>query len=237
LANHNILNNIDHQNLRVITDMHPCFGGVQSYATLVLSELEDAQVSFPLFFRQTTGDAHRYEIVAVLGLDQQENVFLDENGWHAHYLPLSIKRQPFLIGFQQQPTGQEPVVCIDLDSPRISQDKGEPLFLPHGGQSGFLQDAASILMALHDGHQDVSAFIDTLVTLGLIAPIDVNIQLNNGEKVSLQQLATIDEERLRQLSADELMSLHSKGLLKSIYMMVASLGNMAKVIERKNALL
>ena len=60
---------------------------------------------------------------------------------------MTIERQPLLIGYQEQiedgvPT-QVPVVHIDLDHPAVSETEGQPAFLPHGGESPWLQRMSS----------------------------------------------------------------------------------------------
>ena len=54
----------------------------------------------------------------MFGFDQQENLFLSVSGWDANYIPLTIQRRPFLIGFQEQNINgvveREPVVHIDM---------------------------------------------------------------------------------------------------------------------------
>jgi hypothetical protein len=146
-----------------------------------------------------------------------------------------VKRRPFLIGFQNQNGQQAPVVHVDMDSPRISEEKGESVFMPHGGQSGYLQEVGSILNALHSGHQEVQAFVGVLQAYKLIEPVDLNIELNNKEKIQIQTLQTINEDNLAMLTAEAIYDLHQKGYLKHIYMLIASVANLSKLIEKKNA--
>jgi hypothetical protein len=234
MPNHQVLDNITHQNLKVITQQHPDYGDTQSYSGLILSEIAAAQADYPLFFRQSESSGN-FELVALQGLAESENLYLDENGWHAHYLPLSVKRRPFLIGFQNQNGQQAPVVHVDMDSPRISEEKGESVFMPHGGQSGYLQEVGSILNALHSGHQEVQDFVGVLQAYKLIEPVDLNIELNNKEKIQIQTLQTINEDNLAMLTAEAIYALHQKGYLKHIYMLIASVANLSKLIEKKNA--
>lgn len=238
MANHQLLDNITHKDTRVITDQHPKFGDTQSYTRVMLSELKAAQSSYPLFFRKEA-ETGQFEIIAMFGLAQEENLFLDDDGWHAHYLPLTIARRPFLIGFQSSDDPASPddkaVVHIDMDSPRISTTEGEPIFLPQGGQSPFLQGINSVLKAIYEGSQQTQPFVDTLLSMDLIEAVELKVQLKNDNKAEVTGLYTVQEDNLRQLSADQVAELHQKGYLESIYMMVASLQNMTKVIELKNA--
>lgn len=236
MTNHQVLDNITHQDIKIITQQHPDFGDNNSYSGLVLSELIAAQAEYPIFLRKSE-QGKQAELVALLGLDAQENLFLSEGGWDAHYLPLSIKRRPFLIGFQNQDGIESPVVHIDMDNPRVNTDKGESVFMPHGGQSGYLQEVSAILKALHEGHAQTQAFIQALEEFKLIEPVDLKIELHNQQTIEIQSLLTVNEERLATLDGEQLHSLHTKGYLKHIYMILASLSNLTRLIERKNTLL
>ena len=69
--------------------------------------------------------------------------------------PASIARGPFLIGFQERQEGgeirREPVIHVDMDHPRVSKTEGEPVFLPQGGNSRYLDHIAAVLDGIRDG--------------------------------------------------------------------------------------
>lgn len=237
MANHQLLDNITHKDIKVITAQHPQYGDNHSYARIVPSELKAAQADYPLFFRKNN-ETGQFEIIAMFGMAEQENLFLDDNGWHAHYLPLSVQRRPFLIGFQSSNDPATPedkaVVHIDMDSPRISQTEGEPLFLAQGGQSPYLQHISAVLNALQQGWMHTQAFVETLQSLELMESVNLKAKLDNGENVELAGLYTIHEDKLRELSGEQVASLHKNGMLELIYMMDASLQNIARLIALKN---
>ncbi|PNB46164.1 peptide ABC transporter permease, partial [Pseudomonas sp. FW305-130] len=84
--------------------------------------------------------------VALLGLDPDENLFLDAAGWQARHIPAIHQRGPFLIGLVDRTidgqTRREPMLHVDLDHPRIAAAPQSPhaqaVFLPHGGSSPYL---------------------------------------------------------------------------------------------------
>lgn len=237
MANHQLLDNVTHKDVKVITAQHPKLGGNQSYARVMLSELRAAQAEFPLFFRKNN-ETGQFEIIAVFGLAEQENLFLDDQGWQAHYLPITVQRGPFLIGFQSSddPSNPEdkPVVHIDMDNPRVNTQDGEPLFLPQGGQSPYLQHISSVLNAIHQGNNDSQPFMDALQSYELIEPVNLKVQLNNGDNLELGGLYTVNEDTLKNLSPEYIATLHQQGYLDHVYMLLASLQNMTKLIARKN---
>ncbi|XOV78954.1 MAG: SapC family protein [Aestuariibacter sp.] len=234
MANHQLLDNITHKDTRVITAHHPKFGDNQSYTRIVMDELKQAQSTYPLFFRKNA-ETGQFEIIAMFGLGDSENLFLDENGWHAHYIPLTIQRRPFLIGFQTDNSGNEnPVVHIDMDSPRVSDTDGEALFLAQGGQSPYLQHISSVLNTIHEGTKKTQPFVNMLQAHQLIEPVSLKITLKDGNTIEVGGLYTINEELVQDLRGDVIIELHEQGYMEAIYMMLASLQNVTRIIELKN---
>jgi hypothetical protein len=60
------------------------------------------------------------------------------------------------------------------------------------------------------------------------------VELDDGSQNRLAGFYTINEDRLAQLSADQLARLHRDGYLQAIYMAVASLSQFRGLIQRKN---
>jgi hypothetical protein len=237
MTRHVMLDNVTHKDLRVVRD----YARVPAYdvnvARVFPSEFIQLQTEYPLFFIRNK-DAGNFEPVALLGFSEKENLFLDETGWDAGYVPLSIEREPFLIGFQEKvvdgvPT-QSPVVHIDLDHPSVSETEGERVFLPHGGESPLLEHISSVLMTIHQGHEAAKSLSEMLVGLELVESLTLGVELKDGSNHSLEGLYTINEDRLRDLNASALESLHKRGHLRDVYMMLASLPNVSRLIERKN---
>lgn len=240
MSNHQLLNNITHKDLHIICEQHPKFGDTATYTVLTLSELDIAQADYPIFFRKNTNTG-QFECIALFGLSADENLYLDNNGWHASYIPLTIRRRPFLIGYSEQEIDgeikQEAVIHIDMDSPRISTTEGEPVFLPQGGQTEFLQQAATVLNEIHNGHEQTKRFIDALLEQDLIESVNVNITLKNKESLALNSLYTINSEQLAKIDGSLLSTLHQQGYVKAMHMILASTNNLNELINKKNATL
>ena len=136
-----MLNNVAHKDLRVKTRYGAEFGDNTGTVLTFPTEFAEIQKEYPIFFRRDP-ETSEYHAIALLGFDKNENLFLENNRWNATYLPAAIARGPFLIGFQErQIDGEirnEPVIHVDLDHPRVNEAEGEPVFLPHGGNSPYL---------------------------------------------------------------------------------------------------
>ena len=225
-----LLNNVDHKDLRVITRRGAQFGDAQMAAVTFPTEFRDVQSCYPIVFRKTT-DGLGFEPIALFGFQESENLFLEGDRWDAIYVPMLIERQPFLIGVN----GEELMVHIDVENPRVSTTEGEPVFKTHGGNTEFLENATSMLLAIHQGLQATPPFLAALLEHDLLESFVADIELNDGSHHRLIGFYTINEDKLAALEPDALARLHRAGHLHAIYMVVASLSNLRVLIEHKNA--
>lgn len=237
MANHVLLDNVTHKDLRIRQDYRAGAALEVNLARVFPIEFNPLQREYALFFVKDT-ESGKFEPVALLGFAAGENLYLREGQWDATYVPLTIARQPFLIGFQERVEDgvpkKAPVVHIDMDDPRVNTEEGERVFLEQGGESPFLQQMSSILMAIHEGHETNASFTQSLVGLELIESVSLKVELKDGSKTALDGLYTVNEEKLAGLGGNALEVLHSKGYLQSVFLMLASLQNVQQLIVRKN---
>lgn len=225
-----LLDNVSHKELRIITARGAVWGDDVMSAVVFPAEFRNLQACYPIVF-QKTAEAPGFQPVALFGFQQGENLFLGPRGWEASYLPLAIERQPFLIGVH----GDEGLsVHVDMASPRISTSEGEPVFLPHGGSTDYLERVNSVLLAIHEGMQDLPAFVNSLLEHGLLESFVLDTELPDGSTSRLAGLYTIDEERLATLPGAALEQLQGTGRLLPIYMALASMSRFRDLIERRN---
>ncbi|MEJ2257600.1 MAG: SapC family protein [Woeseiaceae bacterium] len=162
---------------------------------------------------------------------------MDENGWNARYVPAIQQRGPFLIGLQKYPDEadrQDPMVQVDLDHPRISHSEGEPLFLPHGGNSPYLDRISRVLQVIYRGTPHIRPMFAAFEDAGLIESVDLNIELDRTTKYKLQGYLTLSQDRLNELDQQQLERLNKAGYLQLAMLAAASLGNVSWLIELKN---
>lgn len=233
MANHVALDNITHKDLRIVTRRAAALGDDIAAATVFPIEFRALQADYPILFRKLA-DEGRYEPVAMLGFDRKENLFLRNGGWDAGYIPLSVERQPFLIGLDEANPDGEMTVHVDMDSPRISKNEGEPVFLEFGGVTPYLEHIRSVLLAIHQGHAANRALSAALTELNLLEPFVLDVELKDGVKRKLAGFHTVNEERLSKLDGAALGRLHVRAHLEAIYMAVASQDNFRKLIRWKN---
>jgi SapC len=240
MTRHVLLNNIDHHNTRVIHYFGPEFGDNLHSALVFPTEFTELQKEYPILLRKDDPQGP-YQAVALLGFAAAENLYLNNQnstGWDARYIPASIEKGPFLIGFQRSMgmPDEEPnaVVHIDINHPKVSVHQGQQLFLSQGGNSPYLEHISARLQTIHQGTVLAPVFYKALEQLELLEPVTIEFTLHNSEKIRLLGNHCINEHRLATLPAEELARLQHSGFLALIYAMVFSMANIRHLIERKN---
>jgi len=237
MTNFVLLNPEEHANLKVITERSAEYGDNVKYAMTFPFEFRNIQSCYPIFF-QKDAESGKFFPLALFGFDNDENLFLSESGWNAPYVPLMIRRQPFLIGFQQDPDNPEQktaIVSIDMDNPRVSESEGEVLFPEPGGTSEFLQKVTGNLELIHQGNEHSERFVNALIEHDLLESFTLEITLDDGSSNQLIGFYTINEDSLRQLSGGVLGNLNEQGFLQPIFMVLASHSCIRSLVDLKNA--
>jgi len=237
LSNFAMLNNVDHKDVRIITDRSAAYGDNIMFAMTFPFEFRSVQAFYPILFHKDARGA--FYPVALFGFQDGENLFLDESGWHARYVPAMVRRQPFLIGFgpeSAQVDGERRrLLSLDMDSPRISKERGEALFEPLGARTPFLEEMMTLLERLYQGTEHGKAFVAALQEHGLIESVNFEITLQDGSKNQLLGFYALNEEKVQALPDEALGRLSREGFLMPLFMMLASTVNMAALVDLKNA--
>ncbi len=236
MANIEILQSDKHRNLRVMTERGAKYGENIPFVPVVVGELLKLAVNYPICL-MNSGESDRLRPYALLGFEPGENLFLDGDRWDASYVPVHVSRQPFMVGFPDDGTDAKPenaVITIDMDSPRVQEFEGEALFDDDGSHTPYLKGIGESLGRLINAEQATKAFVDALETADLIKPAELRITLRSGEQRGFDGLFTVDEKRLAELTGDELENLHKRGLMQASYVLLASVGNIQKMVRRKS---
>lgn len=227
------LNNATHRHIRVNQEQVLAQAAQLHMVPVVLGEFLKLCVQYPIVLTKS-GSTGQFTCVALFGFEKTENLFWKRDRWDGIYVPLQIKRQPFFLGTD---SNRQKVVYIDTVHPSVKQPHGEAIFDEHGAETAYLQQVKQMLAALLDGEEQTDAFIRKLLVLELIRPMRLEIEFANRQKQRIEGLYTIDEERLKALSGQAIAELHSLDYLAPIYTLLASLGHIYSLVQRKNELL
>lgn len=234
MSNLVILDNVEHHDLKVSCERGEAFGDHTNQVLVFPNEFRELQREYPIFFRKD--EQGEYQSVALLGLDRDENLFLNGNEWNARYIPAVQARGPFSIGLRQGASGDEhaePMIRIDLDCAAVSKTEGVPLFLPQGGYSPYLDNVLKVLRTLYAGVEDSKAFFTILQDMELIEPVTVEIKLSETQQYTVPDVFSISEERFNKLATEQIEKLHQTGFLASCYWALSSLDNVNLLVELK----
>ena len=236
-----LLDNITHKDLKVQTHYSQAFGDNIASTLTFPTELVNVVKHYPVLLRKQA-DSGKFQMIVLLGLARNENLFLaetspfqhDQGSWLADYVPALIAKGPFVIGMHTTENNPQPMVHVDMANPRISTHKGKPVFLPHGGNSDYLNYISSLLKTIHDGMQVHDTMLAVLDSHGLIEPVSIDVPLTTGETIHIADHYTVSKEKLSALPADALFELHQRGFLQAAFLIEMSLSNMRKLIDLKN---
>jgi hypothetical protein len=231
MTKHALLSNIAHKDLRVITQRSAHYGDDVMAAVTFPAEFRNIQAHYPIVFSKTKEGL--FNPLALFGFRDKQNLFLGPNGWEVPYVPLMVERQPFLIG---PANDKGPLIHIDLDSPRVSQSEGEPVFREHGGTTEFLDRMGAMLATIHQGIAASQPFIAALNEHQLLESFALDMRFKDGAEHRFTGFFTVHEEKLAKLDGAALGKLHEKGYLQAIFMIIASLSNLRDMVERASKL-
>ena len=220
------LNKETHRALMVDGRASATYGDNTRFAQVVVKEFPQLVVHYPILFSKHPQTGELY-CGAMLGFDEGENLFLEQWAEREFYRPLSLQRGPFFAH------GED--LAIDLDSPRVGAEGGNPLFTEHGQPTRYLQGIIWAFQDLKTGMQMTKLFITRLLELKLIEPVDVEVEFDDGTKRNCVGLYTINQGVLQRLPDQTVVELFRRGYLRLIDLMIASLKQVPVLARTKNS--
>jgi hypothetical protein len=174
--------------------------------------------------------------IALMGLNEGINVFLDENGRsldQSIYVPAYLRRYPFLLA-RLRPDTDELSLCYDPTSGAVGNfDDGEALFdgdQPSAATKAILEFCEQFEAA----GLRTNAFIEDLVKSDLLMDGEVAIQPEGFDQPFVYRgFRMVDEEKVRNLRGDELRKMNQNGMLPLLYAHLFSLSQMRDVFGRQ----
>src|SRR4051812_5328478 len=201
-------------------EQHKSLGYVEKYssenghqlgAVMILpNEFAKVQREYPILFRKDS-ETGRFLPVALLGFEEDENLFLNDNSWSTRYIPLAVKQGPFLIGLQQHEAEQRLAIYADLNDSRIQQNAAPALFNANGTASTTLNEIRDILSARHEGSERLEPMVEAFLKYDLLEPVRLEIDLANGTTANFDAGYTVHIEKLIALANDAVAELHKTG--------------------------
>ena len=230
------LNSEAHRDLRVVTKRGAEYGENTHVVPVVADELRDLVLEYPVILVKDK-ESGRFNMCAMLGFEQGENLFLDGEEWDATYIPVHIRRQPFSLTYTALKDGhldpESLIISIDVESKRVQKEEGERLFDDEGKQTDFLKEVNGVLAGIGTSTASTEAFINALAEHDLIEPANLDVQFAGGEKKRFEGLYSVQDEKLGKIEGEALADLYKHGYLQAAWLMLASFGNVRKLLLRR----
>jgi len=229
------VNKTAHKNTKVLEDKTFAHVKSQHITSLVVHEFSRAAHEYPIIFVKDA-KTEKFNAVAVFGLKQDENLFYDEKGWKARYIPESIQGYPFLVAPDQNDKEKQ-ILVMDDECKRINTEKGHALFDEKGEQTEFVSKLGGFLTEHVIRHQTTQAFIQVLLDYKLIIHQTLEISSVDKKKTNIDGMYVISEEALGKLSDKDYLDLRKRGFLPPIYASLFSLsriGDLLRMVEEQN---
>jgi hypothetical protein len=226
------LNSTEHGALGVNpTDKPYAFVAQSNVVPLTVTEFSAAALSYPVVF---FGD--NKAPVAIMGLRVGENLFVSPEGDFdtTAYLPAFVRRYPFV--FANDTAQKRMVLCIDRGAPIVAEGGAAKLF-EDGKPTPFTDNAMQFCSTFEEERQRTEAFSKMLMELDLFEVREANytVRQADGTPGPSQKLAdyyAISEDKMRNLTPEQLVTLRDNGALGQIYAHLVSLTGWDRLIAK-----
>lgn len=185
---------------------------------LAASEMPSAALAFPCVM---TRSAKGGRLLAITGLEQGRNLFVDEHKhWTASYLPAVLRTWPFRLLDKEDDEGARPV-AVQRDA--LNTTTGDALFDDKGQEMPWLQAILKELVALDAAEATTASMVDALDAAGVLTERALQAVLPNGRQMELTGFLSVDEQKLHALEDKVVADLHRLGALAMAYLHLLSL--------------
>lgn len=218
-----------HANYRIDTSLGVGFAARANAVPITVAEFSHVARHYPIVFAGGENPAP----AAVMGLRQEENLFVDGEGRWALgcYVPAYIRRYPFI--FSEDTENNRFTLCIDEGADAVIEGdgEGEPLFV--GGQpSAFTNKALEFTTAFQREAAMTREFVAELLKHELLTAATAQFHRSDLGDVSLGGFKVIDEKKFNALDDEIFIGWRPRGVLPLFYAQLISMGNWEQLAAR-----
>ncbi len=220
-----------HGNLKVLDSTDFTRYKNQHLIPIVVQDFYTLSAEFPLVFVKNETDD--FVAVAVMGFKEGVNLYCQTGEWSAHVIPAGFGNAPFSVAILDE-SGEKLAVCVDEDSPLLSEERGEPLFDEQGEQTEYLKMRMDSVVRVAEQTRQSQSFCRYLASKNLLAPRQLNIQRDQqGKKYVIDGIYTVDEDVLQELPIEEFDKMRKNGLLGLIFAHLTSLNQIKRLSQKQ----
>lgn len=173
--------------------------------------------------------------VAILGLRDNENLFLDANGqWiDGVYIPSYIRRYPFILSTMLD--RDDLVLCVDDPDETLAENGPERFFDDSGKPTRLARNAMEFCQTYNAAGRETGAFSQALKDAGVLTRHAVEIGLSGDRRFKFAGFRSVDPDKLAALDDATFLEWRQKGWLPYIYAHLLSAPQWQRLVALLNA--
>jgi hypothetical protein len=195
------------------------------------AEFGDVSRDFPIVFVKAGKEDDGSDAIApiaVFGLTQNQNLYLENGSWRARYMPAVLRAYPFCIA---RVNADQFAICVDMAFKGAGQTQGQPLFEADGKPAQMLKDMTQHLETLEGEIQRTRQIGKRLLELDLLQDMRFDVTLPDGKQHTVDGFLTINDKKATDLPEAVVTDLHRTGMLGLMHAHWLSLGNMQRLVD------
>lgn len=232
MTNHVPLAKDKHAKLKVIESGDYTRFQNQNLIPIVSRDFFTLSAEFPLVF-VTNERTEDFMPVAIMGLQDGQNLYCQEEPYPAHVVPVGFGNAPFAIAAADE-NREQFVVLVDEDSKLLSETEGQALFNEEGEKTEYMEARIEGLVQAAHQNEQTAQITQYLKEKGLLNTQQVQLQHRpDGRLYNIDGIYTVDEKKLNELPDEEFLDMRSRGILSLVYAHLHSLQQLRRVSERQ----
>lgn len=199
-------------------------------------EFAPAARDFPIVFA-SNDQGKSYAAVAVLGLAQNENLFVRGGAWEQGvYVPAYVRRFPFCmarvtLGNAGSAPQENRLICVEKS---FLADSGEKMFDAEGKPTPRWAQIEQLLREYEADLERTRELCAILADYELFEPFTMQATPASGaQPLNLAGMYRVQEAKLEHLNAAQHKNLFKKGIVGRIYAHLLSLENFGPLLARR----
>ena len=196
---------------------------------LMAVEFPQAAQEYAIVF---AGTAEAVMPAVILGVRGNENLYLSKDGgWEGKYIPAFVRRYPFV--FSSSDDGKTFTLCVDEAFPGFNREgRGQRLFGEDGKPTPYVENVLKFNQEYRNQFLRSQAFCKKVVELKLLEPMQAQIALETGERMSLGGFMAVNRAKLKALPGETLAELAKTDELELLYLHLHSMRNFTGLKDR-----